>query len=127
MNILTPARARVLSSFLLLTNMSFAWRDMDVSLKHAAGMGTNSAVTFATVTFLADAAQQSASPAKANSRFLRRDRGWRHVSSWDCSLVGQVAAPETSAPKRVPLPPHYQANTTGVVTHPPKLVNIFFH
>jgi hypothetical protein len=47
--------------------MSFAWRDADVSLKRSAQLATNSAVAFATGTFLADAAQQTESPAKADS------------------------------------------------------------
>jgi hypothetical protein len=67
MKILTPSCTVILSSFLLFTNVSFAWRDANVSLKRSAELATNSAVALATGTFLADAAQQTESPAKADS------------------------------------------------------------
>jgi hypothetical protein len=65
MKILTPSRARVLSCFLLLTNVSFALRDADVSVKYSVATALNSAL--ARTSLLAVLAQQTASPAKADS------------------------------------------------------------
>ena len=65
MKILTLSRACLLSCLLLLTNISFALRDADIAMKYSMGTAVNSA--FARTSLLAVLAQQTASPAKADS------------------------------------------------------------
>lgn len=67
MKALDASSRRTLSCLLLLTNIAFASREADVSMRYPVGIAGNSAVRLAATTVLANLTQESTTPAKENS------------------------------------------------------------